>query len=255
MSIGSLGQDQSSFANVSNITFDDITVINGVYGARFKSWEGGQCLAQNITWSNMRVYNVSFPIFVTQTYINQGGAGTQLENGTVTGRPNNSTVNMRDFRWENFTGTVNTYSHGDGSCVTDVSWFISLEMPLSSALNPFFLPIFRVFHPYPLHPPLTTLPTTALLVRRRATQPHAHRGRDRRMQHERLVPELRHVERGDVPAEPGGADRHLHQCYGGAESGSGLRVREWDVCAYCAVDVIESKVVEVGSYRVGVMWL
>ena len=121
MSIGSLGQNQASFANVSNITFDDITVISGVYAARFKSWVGGQGLAQGITWSNMQVYNVSFPIFVTQTYINQGGNQTQIENGTTTGRPNNSTVNMQDFVWANFTGTINTFQPGDRSCVTDVS--------------------------------------------------------------------------------------------------------------------------------------
>lgn len=46
MSIGSLGQDQSSFANVSNITFNDITCVNSVYSARFKSWIGGQGLAK-----------------------------------------------------------------------------------------------------------------------------------------------------------------------------------------------------------------
>ncbi|KAH9934766.1 pectin lyase fold/virulence factor [Fomitopsis serialis] len=116
MSIGSLGQNQASFANVSNIHFDDITVVNGVYASRFKSWIGGQGLVQNITWSNIRVYNVTFPIFVTQTYINQGGAQTQLENGTVTDRPNNSTVNMNNFTWTNFTGTINTFQPGDGSC-------------------------------------------------------------------------------------------------------------------------------------------
>lgn len=54
MSIGSLGQNQASFANVTDIHFDDITVVNGVYGARFKSWEGGQGLAKNVTWSNIR---------------------------------------------------------------------------------------------------------------------------------------------------------------------------------------------------------
>ena len=59
MSIGSLGQNQAQFANVSNVVFDDITVVNGVYGARFKSWEGGQGLAKNITWSNINVYNVT----------------------------------------------------------------------------------------------------------------------------------------------------------------------------------------------------
>lgn len=119
MSIGSLGQNQASFANVSNIHFNDITVVNAVYAARFKSWVGGQGLAQNITWSNIRTYNVTFPIFVTQTYINQGSTQTQLENGVVVGRPNNSTVVMKDFRWSNFTGTINTFSPGDGSCVTD----------------------------------------------------------------------------------------------------------------------------------------
>jgi hypothetical protein len=37
MSIGSPGQNQASFANVSNITFNDVTAINGFYTARFKS--------------------------------------------------------------------------------------------------------------------------------------------------------------------------------------------------------------------------
>ena len=97
MSIGSLGQAQYEFANVSNIRFDDITVVNAVYASRFKSWVGGQGLAKNISWTNMRVYNVTFPIFVTQTYINQGGSQTQSGNGGVEGRKNNATVNMEDF--------------------------------------------------------------------------------------------------------------------------------------------------------------
>ncbi|KAH9842792.1 pectin lyase fold/virulence factor [Rhodofomes roseus] len=123
MSIGSLGQNQASYANVTNIHFDDITVVNGVYASRFKSWIGGQGLVQNITWSNIRVYNVTFPIFVTQTYINQGGPQTQLENGTVIDRPNNSTVDMQNFTWANFTGTINTFRPGDGSCASDPCWY------------------------------------------------------------------------------------------------------------------------------------
>ena len=123
MSIGSLGQDQSKFANVSNIVFNDVTAVNSVYAARFKSWVGGQGLAKNITWSNIRVYNVTFPIFVTQTYINQGSTQTQNGNGSTTGRPNNSTVDMMDFTWANFTGTINTFAPGDGSCVSDPCWY------------------------------------------------------------------------------------------------------------------------------------
>jgi len=133
MSIGSLGQNQAQYANVSNVTFDDITVVNGVYGSRFKSWEGGQGLAKNVTWSNIKCYNTTFPIFVTQTYINQGSTQTQStvgSSGAVSGRPNNSTVNMEDFTWANFTGTINTFMPGDGSCVTNVSAMPSpLQMP------------------------------------------------------------------------------------------------------------------------------
>ena len=123
MSIGSLGQDQATPANVSNVTFNDITCVNSVYAARFKSWEGGQGLAKNITWSNIRTYNVTFPIFVTQTYINQGSSQKQLESGAVNGRPNNASVVMQDFTWANFTGTINTFMPGDGSCVTDPCWY------------------------------------------------------------------------------------------------------------------------------------
>ncbi|KAI9648169.1 hypothetical protein NHQ30_002801 [Ciborinia camelliae] len=123
LSIGSLGQNQASFANVSNIHFLDVTVIDAVYAARFKSWIGGQGIAKNITWENIRVYNVSFPIFVTQTYYNQGSAATQLEPGQVTGRPNNASVKMEDFTWKNFRGSLNTFEHGDGSCVTSPCWY------------------------------------------------------------------------------------------------------------------------------------
>ncbi|KAG8862562.1 hypothetical protein FRB96_001119 [Tulasnella sp. 330] len=68
-SIGSLGQNQGLFATVSNVLFTDITAVGAVYGARFKSWVGGQGLAKNITWNNYSVHNVTFPIYVTQNYI------------------------------------------------------------------------------------------------------------------------------------------------------------------------------------------
>jgi hypothetical protein len=121
LSIGSLGEDQSQYARVSNIVFDDISVISAVYGARFKSWLGGQGLASNVTWSNIRVYNVTFPIFVTQTYFNQGSSQTQIGSGQTEARKNNATVDMHDFKWVNWTGTINSFASGDGSCVSDVS--------------------------------------------------------------------------------------------------------------------------------------
>jgi hypothetical protein len=109
MSIGSLGGNPSTFENVSNIRFDNITVKGGLYAARFKSWKGGQGLVHDITWSNIRVENVTFPIFVTQMYENQATGKTT--------RRDDQSVQMRDFTWKNFSGTINTLAPGDGSCV------------------------------------------------------------------------------------------------------------------------------------------
>lgn len=118
-SIGSLGQDQTKFARIDNVTFDRITMKDSLYAARFKSWVGGQGLASNITWSRYTVDNVTFPVYVTQTYINQGSAQTQNGNGLVNGRANNASVIMDNFAWVDWKGTVNSYTPGDGSCVTD----------------------------------------------------------------------------------------------------------------------------------------
>ena len=149
MSIGSLGSDPTKFANVSNIHFEDVTVINGVYGARFKSWQGGQGLVKNVTWSDIRLFNVSFPIFVTQTYFNQGTTSAS------TPRPNNSSVNMVDFSWIRFTGTINTFQHGDGSCVTYVGMSTLCRTP--------------------------TLTLSAVLVRRWTSRLDTYRGNHTRM--------------------------------------------------------------------------
>lgn len=112
MSIGSLGKDPAKFVNVSDIYFDDMTMIDTVYGARVKSWVGGQGLVKNVTWNNIRVYNVSFPIFVTQTYLDQ--SAKEAHN-----RQNNATVNMEDFAFKDWVGTQAGYQYGDGTCVTD----------------------------------------------------------------------------------------------------------------------------------------
>jgi polygalacturonase len=123
MSIGSLGQNQAVPAAVSDIVFDNNVVAGGLYAARFKSWIGGQGLAANITWSNIRIFNVTFPIQVTQRYFNQGSAQTQLQSGATTGRPNNASVILENMTFANFTGNINSYNPGDGSCVSDPCWY------------------------------------------------------------------------------------------------------------------------------------
>ncbi|ROW07294.1 hypothetical protein VMCG_03698 [Cytospora schulzeri] len=156
MSIGSLGKDPTDFANVTNVRFEDITVVNGVYAARFKSWLGGQGLVKNITWSNVKVYNVTFPIYVTQTYYNQDSA--------LIGVATNQSVQMADFTWEDFTGTINSFSPGDGSCVSDPCWYnvglpnlqhtesIIIECSTTASCQNFVLKNIEVF-PQTLEPP------------------------------------------------------------------------------------------------------
>ncbi|KAK1989838.1 family 28 glycosyl hydrolase [Colletotrichum falcatum] len=112
MSVGPLGSDASSQVDVRDIRFEDVDVQGGLYAARFKSWIGGKGLEKNITRSKIRVDNVTFPIFVTQTYYNQARPDCD--------RPSNSSVTMEDFTWEHFSGNINTYSPGDGSCTTNI---------------------------------------------------------------------------------------------------------------------------------------
>lgn len=90
LSIGSLGRNGSQ-AHVANVLFQNWTMDGAVYGARvssasphplasygslpwetndlniqFKSWTGGQGLAENVTYRDITVLNVSTPIFITQ---------------------------------------------------------------------------------------------------------------------------------------------------------------------------------------------
>ncbi|KAI9045547.1 putative extracellular exo-polygalacturonase [Aspergillus affinis] len=115
MSIGSLGKDPSDITNITNLRFEDVTVNGGLYAARFKSWAGGQGLVKNVTWKNIRVSNVTFPIFVTQSYLDQSVKRDDVDT--------DSSVLMEDFTWANFAGSINTFQPGDGSCATTPCWY------------------------------------------------------------------------------------------------------------------------------------
>jgi len=115
LSIGSLGED-GAVADVQNVVFDNVVMKNTLYGARFKSWTGGNGLARNITWKNIAFTNVPFPIYITQNYWDQG----------VGPRPNTSSVNnthIQDFTFLNFAGIIEDVPYVEGSCVSDPCWY------------------------------------------------------------------------------------------------------------------------------------
>ncbi|KAF5332966.1 hypothetical protein D9758_018696 [Tetrapyrgos nigripes] len=122
LSVGSLGKGGMSlmfrtFSSIPLVYSFMPTQKNSLYGARFKSWTGGNGLARNITWRNIEFTKVVFPIYVTQNYWDQG----------VGPKPNTTSLNnthIEDFVFENFSGTINdTPGYVEGSCVTDPCWY------------------------------------------------------------------------------------------------------------------------------------
>ncbi|PPQ69987.1 hypothetical protein CVT26_013275 [Gymnopilus dilepis] len=115
LSIGSLGEG-GAVANVQNVLFDNVVMNNCLYGARFKSWTGGNGLARNITWRNIAFNEVPFPLTCETSYWDQ-------EDGP---KPTSSGVNnthIQDFLFENFVGVIKDVPYVEGSCVTDPCWY------------------------------------------------------------------------------------------------------------------------------------
>jgi len=116
LSIGSLGKG-GSVAMVQDILFENTIMNTTLYGARYKSWTGGNGAAINVTWRNIMFMDVMFPIYVTQNYWDQG----------VGGKPNSSSTNethIENFLFENFVGTIqNTPGYKEGSCISDPCWY------------------------------------------------------------------------------------------------------------------------------------
>jgi polygalacturonase len=61
LSVGSLGSG-GAVASVNNVFINNVVMEKTLYGARFKSWTGGNGLAQNITWQNIFFNQVMFPV-------------------------------------------------------------------------------------------------------------------------------------------------------------------------------------------------
>lgn len=116
LSIGSIDSD----ITVSNVTFQDSTVINGQNGARIKTDAGGTgSSVTDITYSNILVENISdYAIDVQQDY----------ENGDPTGDPT-SGILVSGVTFSDITGTVandDAFAYhllcGSTASCTDFSW-------------------------------------------------------------------------------------------------------------------------------------
>ncbi|KAJ7938206.1 pectin lyase fold/virulence factor, partial [Mycena leptocephala] len=94
LSIGSLGS-KGSFQTVQGVVFKNWTMDGAVYGARFKSWTGGAGFADNVTWEDITLVNVSTAIFLTQNL------------GPPPNTTSNSSTKISNFKYNNFKGSLN----------------------------------------------------------------------------------------------------------------------------------------------------
>ncbi|PFH47780.1 glycoside hydrolase family 28 protein [Amanita thiersii Skay4041] len=111
LSIGSLGKG-GSVADVQDVLIENVIMRSTLYGARFKSWTGGNGLARNITWRNIALED----IYITQNYWDQG-VGPKTNSSSI----NNTRV--QDFLFDGFFGTIRDIPYVEGSCVTDPCWY------------------------------------------------------------------------------------------------------------------------------------
>ncbi|KAJ7269534.1 pectin lyase fold/virulence factor [Mycena rebaudengoi] len=102
------------FVGVSNILVQDVSFVDSLYGARYKSSGGSVGLASNIVFKNIFVKNVTFPIYVTQNYFDQSQAPPP---------PSTTSVTIQGMSFTNFIGTINSHHPGDGSCISDPCWY------------------------------------------------------------------------------------------------------------------------------------
>ncbi|KAJ7193012.1 pectin lyase fold/virulence factor [Mycena pura] len=100
--------------SVFNILVENVTFIDSLYGARYKSSGGDKGLATNIVYRNLFVNNVTFPVYVTQNDFDQSQAPPP---------PSNMSVTIGSMSFSNIVGTINSFRPGDGSCISDPCWY------------------------------------------------------------------------------------------------------------------------------------
>uniref|UniRef100_A0A0W0G391 galacturonan 1,4-alpha-galacturonidase n=1 Tax=Moniliophthora roreri TaxID=221103 RepID=A0A0W0G391_MONRR len=113
LSIGSLGRNGAE-QTVQHVVFRNWTMEGAVYGARFKSWTGGRGWADNITWEDITLIDVSTGIFVTQNYYDQ-------DKGPRPDNTNQTSTRITNFTFKNFTGGL-AANWTDGTCISNPCW-------------------------------------------------------------------------------------------------------------------------------------
>ncbi|MQL72596.1 hypothetical protein Taro_004913 [Colocasia esculenta] len=84
ISLGGLGKD-NSLACVSNITVEDVSIRNALYGVRIKTWQGGIGSVRNVTFTGVQVSEVETPIVIDQYYCNKKSCKNQTDAIAITG--------------------------------------------------------------------------------------------------------------------------------------------------------------------------
>ncbi|KDQ20171.1 glycoside hydrolase family 28 protein [Botryobasidium botryosum FD-172 SS1] len=115
LSIGSLGKG-GQMSSVQNVLIENTVMVDELYGARFKSWTGGAGLARNITWKNITLRNVPFPIYITQNYWDQNL-------GPKPNSTSNSSTAIDTFNFINFVGDQEDKPYKEGTCISDPCWY------------------------------------------------------------------------------------------------------------------------------------
>ncbi|EKD14049.1 uncharacterized protein L3040_007947 [Drepanopeziza brunnea f. sp. 'multigermtubi'] len=99
VSMGSIGQYSGVKDHIYNVHIENITMLNGEYGARLKSWAGqnvGYGFIDNVTFKNVYNYNNDVPIMLDACYF-------EVNSTMCSQYP--SRVDMTNIRFSNFTGS------------------------------------------------------------------------------------------------------------------------------------------------------
>ncbi|CAN1310846.1 Polygalacturonase At1g48100, partial [Linum perenne] len=93
ISVGSLGRGKTT-ACVSNILVENVSLQNTLAGVRIKTWQGGVGSVKNVTFSNIQVTQVKYPIIIDQFYCDKHTCRNQTNAVAISG-----------VRYDQITGT------------------------------------------------------------------------------------------------------------------------------------------------------